>query len=270
MSHYIHGSDSAEQDRLSKLNDLINGRCLQLVEIKGGDRVLDVGSGLGQFTIAMAELSGEGGKCLGIERDKAQLRTSLENLERSKKSWVEFRHGNAVDLELHSDEWGSFDLAHTRFVLEHVQQPMKVLEGMAKAIRPGGRVVLVDDDHENFHLYPEPSGFSKIWRAYMGSYERLGNDPYIGRKLVSLLYQAGFKKIRNNVVFFGDNAGSSTFPAYSTNLITILMQAKEVMINESLIGVQDFHVAIASLREWSMLPNAALWYAVNWAEGTKA
>lgn len=269
MSSYIHGSDPAEQTRLSRLNDLINERCLQLIEIKQGDCILDVGSGLGQLTVAMAARTGEKGKCLGIELDKEQLRTSLQNLEEGNKPWVEFRQGNALNLELRPEEWGSFDLAHTRFLLEHVRQPVKVVEGMAMAVRTGGRVVLVDDDHENFRLHPEPAGFSKTWKAYRGTYKRLGNDPYIGRKLVSLLYQTGLKKIRNNVVFFGDSAGSSTFPTYCGNLITILLQAKGVMIKESLIGENDFQRAILNLQEWALLPDAALWYAVNWAEGTK-
>src|SRR4051812_20137731 len=129
MSNYIHGSEPEEQIRLAQLNSLINSRCLDLLSIKKGVKVLDVGSGLGQLTLSIAEMCGPEGFCLGIERDKNQLKTSIENLEKSGRTNVEFRQGNAENLELRQNEWGSFDVAHTRFVLEHVKHPESVVLG---------------------------------------------------------------------------------------------------------------------------------------------
>jgi ubiquinone/menaquinone biosynthesis C-methylase UbiE len=269
MSNYIHGSLPTEQERLTKLNDLINQPCLILLDLKGGERVLDVGSGLGQFSLLIGENVGPNGKCLGIERDKNQLKTALQNLVNANKPWVEFRQGNAENLELQHGEWGTFDVAHARFVLEHVHQPGSVLLGMSRAIRPGGKVVLADDDHAGLCLYPEPLGFSHLWQAYIRSYDRLGNDPYIGRRMVSLLYQAGLRRIRNNVVFFGDNAGSPTFPAYADNLMGILRGVKELLIKEGLTSEPVFHDTMERLQAWVNLPDAALWYTIYWAAGVK-
>ena len=104
MSSYIHGSEPEEQARLAKLNQLINSRCLSLLEIRGGERILDVGSGLGQFTLAMAAKAGESGMCLGIERDKNQLKIAQQNLDDFPRATVEFRQGNAENLELRQEE----------------------------------------------------------------------------------------------------------------------------------------------------------------------
>ncbi len=270
MSNYIHGSAPEEQARLARLNELINSRCINLLNLQEGNTVLDVGSGLGQFTHAMASNVGTAGKCVGIERDKNQLKMALQNLEVSLVKNVEFRQGNAENLMLNAGEWGSFDVAYARFVLEHVKQPENVVAGMAKAVKKGGRVVLADDDHELFKLYPEPAGFSIVWQAYIRSYDRLGNDPYIGRRLVSLLQQNGLQQIRNNAVFFGDTAGSPTFSAYARNVIGILEGAKELMTKENLIGQASFEEAIRNIETWSSKPDAALWYTINWAEGVKA
>src|SRR5262245_44444090 len=70
--HYIHGSKPKEQQRLSDLNGLLNRACLSELALTGGETVLDVGSGLGQFTRDMARVALPG-RVLGIERDKKQL-----------------------------------------------------------------------------------------------------------------------------------------------------------------------------------------------------
>jgi SAM-dependent methyltransferase len=194
---------------------------------------------------------------------------ALLNVQQEKKPWVEFRKGDAESLELKKEEWGSFNLAHARFILEHVRQPEKVVEGMTRAVRSGGKVVLEDDDHELMRLYPSPAGYSELWQAYMRSYDRLGNDPFIGRRLISILHEAGLKNIRNDAVFFGDSAGSPTFQAYARNLVGILKGARELILKEALLDEKGFDAAIQNIEEWSQRPDAALWYTINWAEGTK-
>jgi ubiquinone/menaquinone biosynthesis C-methylase UbiE len=270
MSSYIHGSTPEEQKRLSLLNELINERCLQLLDLEGGEKIIDMGSGLGQFTLAMARTTGASGKCLGIERDSHQLETANANLsKKSEIKWVEFRQGDAENMPLKKEEWNSFDVGHARFVLEHLSKPEIALRELVKAVRPGGRVVLEDDDHMSFVLYPEPAGFSTLWTAYMRSYDRLGNDPYIGRRLVSLMYDSGLREIRNNVVFFGDCAGSTTFKSYVVNLIGVLESARKLMTEGNLISGEVMDASLDHLRAWSDLPQAALWYQIYWAVGFK-
>ena len=62
--------------------------------------------------------------------------------------------------------------------------PLRAVKQMVKAVKPGGRIVLIDDDHETFRCYPEPSGFETLWNSYCRSYDRVGNDSYIGRRLL--------------------------------------------------------------------------------------
>jgi len=271
MSSYIHGSNPEEQKRLSLLNELINERCIQLLDLEGGEKVIDMGSGLGQFTLSMARRIGAGGKCLGIERDSHQLETANKNLAKQGEiHWVEFRQGDAENMPLRKEEWNYFDVGHARFVLEHLSKPEIALRELVKAVRPGGRVVLEDDDHVGLLLYPEPAGFSNLWTAYMRSYDRLGNDPYIGRRLVAMMYEAGLRQIRNDVVFFGDCAGSQTFKSYVANLIGVIESARKVMTEGNLISTSVMDESLQHLRAWSNLPYAALWYQIYWAVGFKA
>jgi len=140
---------------------------------------------------------------------------------------------------------------------------------MAKAVKIGSKVILTDDDHATYRPSPEPLGFSIIWTAYIRSYERLGNDPFIGRNLITLLHENGLKPSRLTSVFFGACQGEAKFKAVATNLIEILKGAETLMIQEKLITKDVFNKCIEELQAWSLLPDAALSYSIDWAEGIK-
>ena len=265
-SVYIHGTTSEEQQRLSKLNELLNNACIEALKVKKGDRILDIGSGLGQFSRRMAKESET--KVLGIERDASQRLKAIEFAEEQGEiELAEFRAGDALALPLSTEELGTFDIVFTRFVLEHVKHPEHVVTEMLKAVRPGGRIVVCDDDHASFMPTPTPFGFPALWDAYIRSYDRLGNDPYIGRHLVELLHAAGLKQIRNQLIFFGGCAHEEKFDLVADNLIGILQGAKHFMLQEQLIDERMFAQGIAGLEFWRQQPDAALWYGICWAEG---
>jgi SAM-dependent methyltransferase len=199
-----------------------------------------------------------------------QLAAALK-LRRRSKGWgvVELRRGDVTDLELAPGEWGSFDLVHTRFLLEHLPDPAAVVRTMARAARPGGRVFISDDDHDIFRLTPEPAGFAALWRAYVRSYELLGNDPYVGRNLVALMKGAGLVKVRNGGMFFGGSADEKHFGAIADNLIGILDGAAGTILGRRLIGKRDYDRAMKALKAWKRHPAAAQWYMLSWAEGLR-
>ena len=266
MSHYLHGTDPKEQSRLTRLNDLMNDRCFSKLKLKKGYRVLDVGSGLGQMTYRISQYIEENGFCLGIERDKNQLERAMKNFQGQN---IKFRQGDALDLQLETGELNSFDFVHTRFLLEHLSDPNKAVAEMVKALKPGGRIFLADDDHQAMILFPEPRGFHLLWSAYMDSYVEVGNDPFIGRKLTKLLHENEIGEITNDMIFFGDCAGNSTFQLFVDNLIEVILPSLETMISSKSISEKEFKEAIDALAGWSKLPNATIWYTICCAEGVK-
>ncbi len=256
-SRYIHGTHEEEQARLATLNGILNEGSLRELSLKPTDRVLDVASGLGQLTNAMAR---QCAYALGVER-------SQEQLAKAEPGLAEFRMGDALDLPLKDGEWGTFDVVHTRFLLEHLNDPLAAVRQMVKAARAGGRVVLEDDDHEILRLYPEPPGFGPLWAAYIRAYDRLGNDGYVGRRLVRLLHEAGARPARNTWIFFGSCSGNVEFPIYVRNLAGVISTAREQIIGQSLIFEPEYERAMAALYEWGRREDAAFWYAMCYAEG---
>jgi len=267
-SHYLHGSHPEEQDRLARLNELLNARCLAELGLAAGNRVLDVGCGLGQLTRAMARQTGK--TAVGVERNSEQLREAQRLATAvGESALVEFRQGDAGRLPLNDGEWGGFDVAHARFVLEHVRDPVSVIRQMAKAVKPGGRIVLADDGHDTLRLWPEPAGFDRLWSAYMRTYDRVGNDPVIGHRLVALLAEAGVAPVRCTWLFFGACAGQLEFGAYVDNLARILEGVRKEIVALGEFDDASFAERLGHLQTWGSRPDAALWYAISWAEGRK-
>ncbi|HEV8661460.1 MAG TPA: methyltransferase domain-containing protein [Thermoanaerobaculia bacterium] len=267
---YIHGTSPEEQRRLSLMNDvLLNTAELRELSLRSDEKIIDFGSGLGQFTRAMARAVPRG-HVVGIERDEKQLEGSKRLArDEGEPDLVDFRRGDVLQLDLPQSEWGTYDVAHARFVLEHVPDPLRVVRNMVRAVRSGGRVVLADDDHEVLRLWPEPSGVTELWRAYMRTYDRNGNDPFIGRRLVSLLHAAGARPARNTWIFFGGCAGMESFEVLAANMLGVVKTARQAMVNADLIEESAFDAAVRNYEAWARRPDASLWFSMCWAEGTK-
>ena len=189
---YIHGTSPTEQARLSLLNSLLNESCLRELKLQGTERIIDFGCGLAQFTRLMARSVRSGGKVLGIERDSKQLAEALRQSREGSGPDRVLRQGDVLEFSpLAEHEWETFDVAHARFLLEHLHDPLAAVRSMVRALRRGGRIILADDDHDLLRVWPEPPGFPALWQAYMQSYRLNGTDPQIGRRLVSLIQAAG-------------------------------------------------------------------------------
>lgn len=118
-------------------------------------------------------------------------------------------------------------------------------------------------------MRPEPPGFGPLWHAYVRTYDRLGNEPLVGNRLVCLLWEAGAAPVRNTWIFFGSCAGSPDFLAYLENLAGILEGAREPIVAGGLLMAESFEAGLAALRTWGRRPDAAIWFARAWAEGRR-
>ncbi len=267
---YIHGTDPDEQRRLALLNDLLNEGSLRALALRPGERVLDVGCGTGQLTRAMARAVGPDGLVVGVERSPEQLAGARrEGPPDDGGGRLDLREGDAIRLPLEDDEWGRFDVAHARFLLEHVRDPPAVVRVMVRAVRPGGRVLLEDDDHDVMRFWPEPPRVRRLWDAYVRTFEKLGCDPYVGRRLVALLHEAGASPRRNHWSFFGCCAGHPDFAGFVANFVGILAGARDRIVEAGLLDRSAVDGGIEDLKEWGRRPDASLWYAVSWAEGVR-
>lgn len=265
---YVHGTDPEEQRRLADLNALINRASLTAIRPLAGERLVDFGSGLGQFTRAFARQAGVA--ALGIERSDAQLaRARALAAEAGETGLAEFRAGDVLAPPLLESEWGAFDVAHARFLLEHVRDPQAVVSAMARATRVGGRVVLEDDEHSTLQLWPEPPHVMLLWRAYQRTYDRAGADPHVGKRLVELLAGAGLQPRRIEQLPFGACSGDANFVPLVRNLGDIFRGARAAILVTGGIAQPEFDSALVALDAFAQRRDGAFWYTTRWAEGVQ-
>jgi len=267
-SRYIHGTGDEERGRLGVMCRLLDPGSVREIALSGGERIVDFGCGPGQLSRALARASGRA--VVAVERTE-EFANEARRLARDagEASLLHLRIGDVHSPPLRDGEWGTFDVAHARFLLEHVPDPLAVVRIMIRAVRPGGRIVLGDDDHSALRVHPEPVGFARLLAAYGRSFEILGNDPNVGRRLPDLLAAAGAQPVRVAQVFFGGCRGGDAFPDLVSNLGSVIAGAKEAMVGAGLVREEEFSAALGAVRGVAGTPGAAIWYAVNWAEGRR-
>lgn len=252
------------------MNDLLNVATLREMALGGGEKIIDFGCATGRMSLAMARAAGPAGKVVGIELSSEQIAEARRVAASSPEgARFEIRQGDALAPPLRDDEWGTFDVVHSRFLLEHLSDPLAAVRVMARAVRPGGRVILADDDHDLLRLSPEPPGFARLWDAYVKAFGRGGLDPYIGRRLVSLMYDAGLKPVRSTMIFFGGCAGDPRLRMSVDNLVGILNGARGPILETGMVSAVEFEKTVAEIDSWGNRPDAAFWYPMPWAEATR-
>ena len=97
-------------------------------------------------------------------------------------------------------------------------------------------------------------GLRTLWTAYVRTYDRIGNDPYVGRRLVSLLVSAGARPVRNQWLFFGSCSGHADFVTHAENLAGILESARAAILEAEILEAAFIDRTVAEIREWSRRP----------------
>jgi SAM-dependent methyltransferase len=112
-----------------------------VLELREGSRVADVGAGKGQYALELARLVGPTGHVFATEIDgkrREQIRSAAASAGLQHLSVVE---ATEVDTGL---ERGCCDAILIRDVYHHVTRPLETNASLYQAMRPGGRLAVVD------------------------------------------------------------------------------------------------------------------------------
>ena len=130
--------------RYDRANTVLSGgvhhlwrrKAVRAAGVKAGDRVLDCATGTGDLAIAFRKAVGPGGRVVGTDFVPEML-----ELARAKSSDVEFE---AADVTRLPYDDAAFDVASISFGIRNVNEPRKGIAEMARVIRSGGRVIVLE------------------------------------------------------------------------------------------------------------------------------
>jgi demethylmenaquinone methyltransferase / 2-methoxy-6-polyprenyl-1,4-benzoquinol methylase len=151
-------------DRIARVYDRMNSvmtagmhhrwreRAADLAGLRPGDRALDVATGTGDLAIALSRRVAPGGEVVGSDFSDGMLA-----LARRKAPELRWEWGNALSLPYADD---AFDAATVGFGARNFSDLDRGLAEMARVVRPGGRVVVLEITTPR---RPPLSTFFSIW-----------------------------------------------------------------------------------------------------------
>jgi ubiquinone/menaquinone biosynthesis C-methylase UbiE len=115
----------------------------EAVGVKPGMAVADVGAGTGLFTRLFADMVGPEGKVYAVDISKPFLEHVAREARKRGHAHVQTIHGTQESTNLPP---GSVDLVFLCDVYHHLEQHERILASIHRALRPGGRLVVIEFD----------------------------------------------------------------------------------------------------------------------------
>src|SRR5690606_32701488 len=154
-----------------------------------GYAVLDVGCGNGAITAGMLERVLPGGCVVGVDINPQLIAEATSRFGGDPR--LSFHVGDIYDLDYDSE----FHIVTCSRVLQWLSRPAEALESMIRATAVGGRVLVLDYNHEKIVWEPEPpSSVRRFYDAFLAWRAEAGMDNAVADHWVEMFTQAGRKE----------------------------------------------------------------------------
>ena len=188
---YPLGSDEFEQQRLMRQAAWVaphTERLFLRAGIGPGQRVLELGSGVGDVSLIVGRLVGDAGEVVGVERDPRSIRRASARMRELGLAHVRYIQTDVLSLPAEQP----FDAGVGRYILMYVKDPAAVLRDVARLVRPGGVVAFLDTTFRSF--LDECEGLP-LWRdaarLMTEVFRRTGANTDMGLELSAAFVGAG-------------------------------------------------------------------------------
>ena len=203
---------------------------LEPADIQAGHRVLDLGCGPGSLSFGISGLVGASGMVQGVDINEQFVSLSKQKYKEHRN--ISFRKIEDHHLPFESD---FFDRVVCKNVLEYVPDLSQSLAEVRRVLKPSGKLHVIDSDWG--FVIVEPWSKETIVDFFDAASPAF-KEPQIGRKLMGVMKQAGFKSISVVIVPFIDQSGSglnvlNNMASYIENFGTMPSEKLRELIEEA-------------------------------------
>lgn len=189
---YALGYTNSEHGRLIRQAARIapyTERLFRKAGIGAGQRVLDLGSGMGDVSMLLARIVGPSGEVVGIERDASSIARAKARVAEAGLRNVSFTQADVQQIDCDK----LFDGAVGRFILMFLPDPASVLRSLARLVRPGGVLAFQEPSWIPLLAFtPRLPLWSKLLSSIHETFLRSGVNPEMGPALYRIFQEIGF------------------------------------------------------------------------------
>ena len=259
-SSYALGSTDSEHERLIRQGTRLapyTERFFREAGIGPGQRVLDLGSGVGDVAMLAARLVGPSGEVLAVERDPRSITRAKARVAEAGLRNVTFTQSDVSQIA----STRVFDAVVGRFILMYLPDPVAVLRSLSRLVRPGGVFAFQESSWAPiFAISTHLPLWSTVTSLMCETFQSSGADPEIGLSLYRIFQEAGLPAPTMRMeIPLGDD---SDFVRWVYDVICSLRQQNQEL-NQSLEKLGDFDTLLERLQaEFAASNGVASWMAI--------
>ncbi|MEM8711830.1 MAG: methyltransferase domain-containing protein [Planctomycetota bacterium] len=225
-AEYVLGTNDSELDRLrfqaGVWSDMAEA-ALDRAGVTAGMTVLDLGCGPGFVTEALARRVGPTGHVVALD-ESPRWHAAME--ERTFAAPVERVESTVEEADLGE---ARFDAVFSRWVFSFLGDAAAleaVCRQVHRALKPGGRLIVQDYNHEGISIFPPSRGFEAVVRATRDFYAGAGGDAWVMGTLPGAARRAGLNLVEFTPTVRSGGPSSDVFrwadvffPKFSTTFV---------------------------------------------------
>lgn len=182
--YFDRWSESYDQGRISPWFQYTQRLTIDLLKLKPGARVLDVGCGTGYAVRYLGQLD-DVEKACGIDISAGMVEAAQEQVSPDLVDKIQFVEASSDDIPFPDDE---FDHVICTNSFHHYPDPVKALKEMQRVLKSGGQIVI-------FENAPDLSWYTWGWDRLLRIIEKGHVKYYTCKELEAILKGAGLESL---------------------------------------------------------------------------
>lgn len=239
LRYAFDASLEGERQRLALIEAWLDPHSIRAFEEHGvqrGWRCFDVGAGGGSLSQWLCDRVGPEGSVVALDADTRFLdKLGASNLEVVR-----------ADVTQEDLPDGAFDLVHTRFLLQHLPERDQVLEKLARALKPGGLLLVFDSGGAPPRAMQQEELFTRFAMAFAQAASNSGWDldwaPSLPRRLANL----GLDDVRARSFREYTRGSAEGFTGFTAASIDLL---RARLVATGFVDAADIDATIGMLRD---------------------